>query len=112
LLQQLDQFEFHSTLMNTTGIALVMFTSPDCGSCRHLHQVMLAVAREQPEWRLFEVDAQRDAALTREFDVFHLPTLFLFHNGDYHCEIRAEARPAAIVEATLAGLKRPPEEAP
>jgi thioredoxin-like negative regulator of GroEL len=89
-----------------------MFTSQDCGSCRHLHRVMLSVARERPEWRLFEVDAQRDAALTREFDVFHLPTLFLFHNGEFHCELHAEGRPAAIVEATLAALGRPPEEAP
>lgn len=112
MLPTLDQFDFHATLMDTTGIALVTFTSPDCGSCRHLHQVMQAVARQQPGWRLFEVDAQRDAALTREFEVFHLPALFLFLDGEFHCEIHAEAAPAAIIEATLAGLALPPEEAP
>ena len=108
----LDQFDFHSTLMDTTGVSLVMFTSPGCGSCRHLHKVVLTVANQKPEWHLFEVDAQRDAALTREFDVFHLPTLFLFVNGEYHCEVRAEATPAAIIEATLTGLSQPAKEAP
>ncbi|MCB1774405.1 MAG: thioredoxin family protein [Gammaproteobacteria bacterium] len=108
----LDQFDFHPTLMHTTGIALVTFSSVDCGSCRHLRQVMQVVAREQPAWQLFEVDAQRDAALTREFDVFHLPALFLFADGEFHCEIHAEATPAAIIAATLAGLAQPPKEAP
>jgi len=112
LLQTLDQFDFHSVLMDTTGISLVMFTSPDCGSCRHLHQVMQNVADTEPEWDVFEVDAQRDAALTREFDVFHLPTLFLFVNGEFHCEVRAEGKPSAIIEATLTARTRPAEEAP
>jgi len=111
-LPALSQFDFHLRLGETPGIALVMFSSPDCGGCRHLRQVLREVHRREPGWRLFEVDAQRDQALTHEFEVFHLPTIFLFHDGEFHCQLQAEAHPAAIIAATGSALQRPPEEAP
>jgi len=108
----LDQFGFHHHLAALSGPALVMFGSVDCGGCRHLKQVMDAIAAERRDWAVFEVDAQRDAALTSEFEVFHLPTLFLFMAGEFHCELRAEARPAAIIAEVEQALLRPAEEAP
>jgi thioredoxin-like negative regulator of GroEL len=108
----LDQFEFHQRLADTGGAALVMFGAVDCGSCRHLGRVILEVQRRRPDWAYFEVDAQRDAALTHEFEVFHLPTLFLFSDGEFHCELRAEARPGAIIGAIEQALCEPPAEAP
>lgn len=111
-LPALSQFDFHARLSETAGTTLVMFSSPDCGGCRHLRQVLREVHRLEPRWQLFEVDAQRDQALTHEFEVFHLPTIFLFRDGEFHCQLEAEARPAAIVAATRSALQRPPEEAP
>ncbi len=108
----LNQFDFHNRLAELSGPALVMFTSPDCGGCRHLRGVLLEVRRQYPDWCYFEVDAQRDQALTNEIEVFHLPTLFLFFAGQFHCQLEAEARPAAIVAATRAALHKPAEEAP
>jgi thioredoxin-like negative regulator of GroEL len=108
----LSQFDFHPRLAEISGTALVAFTSADCGGCRQLRRVLQEVARREPAWRLYEVDAQRDAALTNEFEVFHLPTIFLFNGGAFHCELRAEARPSAIIAATLAALRRAPQEAP
>lgn len=111
-LPTLSQFDFHSRLEESPGPGLVMFTSPDCGGCRHLRKVLLEVRRERPDWYCFEVDAQRDQALTNEFEVFHLPTLFLFFSGQFHCQLEAEARPSAIVAATIAALQQPAREAP
>ena len=111
-MQQLDQFDFHSVLEDTTGVALVSFTATDCGACRHLATVMRELAVVRPDWRLFGVDAQRDMALTREFEIFHLPTLFLFHDGEFHCELRAEARVSAMIGAVHAALREPAQEAP
>ncbi len=74
---------------------------------------MLADVREQrPDWHLYEVDAQREPGLTNEFEVFHLPSIFLFHNGSYHDRIEAEAKPASIIEAVDAALQQPAQEAP
>ena len=109
---KLDQFEFHATLGDMTGPALVMFTSPDCGSCRHLRSVLLEVKAREPGWKVFEVDAQRDPALAHEFEVFHLPTVFLFHNGEFHCQLEAAAGTFAIISATRSALLQPAGEAP
>lgn len=111
-IRQLDQFSFHHTLETTPGIALVFFSGPACGACRHLKQMFLANAEQFADIHLFEVDAERDLALTREFEVFHLPSLFLFRDGEYHCELKSEAHPAAMHRAMTAALQRPAEEAP
>jgi len=111
-LPRLDQFDFHPHIITTAGTTLVTFTSPDCGGCRHLRKVLREVLRMEPAWHLFEVDAQRDLALTNEFEVFHLPTIFLFQDGIYHCELQAEARPSTIIRATYAALQQPAREAP
>ncbi len=108
----LDQFDFHHRLQALGGTSLVMFSSPDCGGCRHLRMVLQTVRSQRPDWRVFEVDAQRDQALTHEFELFHLPALLLFHDGVYHCEVSAPARAAAIIAATAQALARPAEEAP
>ena len=111
-LPQLDQFDFHQRLAALPGASLVMFSSPDCGGCRHLRGVLAAVRREHPEWRVFEVDAAQDLALAHEFEIFHLPALFLFNDGDFHCELETLARTDAIVAAATEALTHPPQEAP
>lgn len=109
---ELDQFDFHHRIADTAGIALVSFMSPNCGGCRHLRRVLQAVGVQRPDWHLYEIDAQRDAGLTREFEVFHLPAMFLFRNGRFHCALQAEARPASITAAVETALRQPPAEAP
>jgi thioredoxin-like negative regulator of GroEL len=111
-LPQLNQFDFHQRLADLPGATLVMFSSPDCGGCRHLRQVLGSVRRARPQWRVFEVDAQRDLALAHEFEIFHLPALFLFNDGEFHCELHTLAQETAIIEATRAALARPAEDPP
>ncbi len=111
-LPQLDQFDFHERLSALPGASLVMFSSPDCGGCRHLRQVLGIVRREHPEWRVFEVDVARDLALAHEFEIFHLPALFLFNDGDFHCELQTLAQTEAVIEAATQALIRPPDDAP
>lgn len=111
-LQNLEQFEFHEVLDATTGPALIMFSSTGCGGCRHLRAVLETIAATRGDWRYFVVDAGRDAALVHEFEVFHLPTLLLFNNGQFHCELQAAASIDAIIPAVETALQRAPEPAP
>lgn len=112
MLAQLDQFNLHHRIAEYKAPALVMFSSRSCSSCRHLKQILEQLATVHPEWAVFEVDAQRDMALTREFEVFHLPALFLFYQGVFHSEIACEASLGAIEAATARALQEPPSEAP
>ena len=109
---RLSQFDFHHRLSDSTGVAIVMFSAAGCGGCRHLRRVLQEVAGQRPSWHLFEVDAHLDAALSNEFEVFHLPSLFLFTDGVFHCALHAEARPGAIIAAAEEALTAPAEEAP
>ena len=111
-LTRLNQFDFHQTLTENTGLSLIMFTAPGCGSCRQLRQVLEAHPEDFADLHLFEVDAQQDQALTNEFDVFHLPSLFLFRDGEFHAQIEAEPLPQNIKDAIAAALSEGPQEAP
>ena len=108
----LDQFRFHHVLAETPGVALVIFTSTGCASCRYWKQMLSAYREQHPELTLFEVDAGRDLALTREFHVFHLPALFLFRNGQFHAPLQCEAQPERLRTAILDALAQPAQEAP
>lgn len=109
---RLDQFDFHQTLAEKKGISLVMFTAPGCGSCRQLRHVLESHPQEFSDLHLFEVDAQQDQALTNEFDVFHLPSLFIFRDGQFHAQIEAEPVPQRIKDAIAAALAGNQQEAP
>jgi len=108
----LSQFDFHHTLADTPGISLVMFGTTDCGSCRHLKRVFAEMAVLDPQLHLFEVDAQRDTALVREFEVFHLPSMFLFRDGHFHCPLHSPATPDALRRHIDQALTAPAQEAP
>lgn len=111
-LAPLEQFEFHHVLDATPGASLVIFTGPGCGACRRLKAVLAAEERLFADLHLFEVDAQRDMALTREFGVFHLPAMFLYRDGKFHCEVHSEAEAVRLRAAVDAALTAPAQEAP
>lgn len=112
MFERLSQFDLHHRLAESTGIDLIFFSAPSCGACRHLRQVLKALKQQRPQWHVYEVDAQLDMALAREFEVFHLPAMFLFQAGRYHCALHAKASASAIESAVTAALARPAEEAP
>lgn len=108
----LSQFDFHHTLAQTEGISLVYFTAPGCGACRLLKQIFEQFPETCDLVNLYEVDAQQDMALTREFEVFHLPSMFLFKNGHFHAPIHAEPYPESLIAAIEAALAHDAQEAP
>ena len=111
MLQRLDQFNFYVRLAETPGPALVLFTALACGACRHWKQLLEGFSRAEGI-PVFEVDAGLDQALTREFELFHLPALFLFVDGEYHRPVECEANLTALRTALAAAVALPAEEAP
>lgn len=111
-MKRLDQFSFHAVLAETRGPALVIFTGPACGACRHLKAVLEGSGQLFADLQLFEVDAGDDMALTHEFEVFHLPAMFLFCDGAYHGALHSEAQPQRLRGAIDAALAAPGQEAP
>ena len=108
----LDEFEFHHALAGTRGIALVIFTGAGCGSCRAWKRLLVAYRTQHPDLALFEVDAGHVQALAREFNVFHLPALFLYRDGHFHSALQSEAHPDTLRAVIEAALATPAQEAP
>ncbi|MDH5518472.1 MAG: thioredoxin family protein [Gammaproteobacteria bacterium] len=110
-IQPLTQFDFYAVIENTPGLSLVYFTAPSCSSCRHLSQLLTEMITPA-DLTIFNVDAVHEQALLAEYEVFHLPALFLFKQGQYHAEIHAEARSASILNAITVASQQAAEEAP
>lgn len=108
----LDQFRFHHVMQETSGVALVFFSGPHCGACRHLRGVLQDCVASIGGLTVFEVDAGRDLALAQALNVFHLPSMFLYRDGQFHCQLHSEARPERLRAAIDAALARPAEEEP
>jgi thioredoxin-like negative regulator of GroEL len=109
-LEPLDEGRYHARLREVGGIALVIFGSQACGTCR-------VVERRLPEaapaaTHLFKVDVQQATGLARGFDIFHLPTLFLYRDGHFHaalnCEVSAPALRAAMARALAGAAEEEP----
>ncbi len=116
MIQERDEFNFHQKIEETTGVALVFFTGPHCASCHHLRDLLLAnkvlLKNALGEFVAFEIKADKATALVNEFNVFHLPSMFLYNNGQFHCELHSEAHSQKIIDAIRAALSKPAEEEP
>ena len=109
--QELSEFDFHPRLCASPGVAVVMFSGPDCGACKRLERQLPAWLGECAEhW--YKVDAQKCTALARAFEVFHLPSLFVFVDGRYHAPLSAEAAPVPMRAALEQLLREPAREEP
>jgi thioredoxin-like negative regulator of GroEL len=107
--QSLDEFNYHHRLGQQPGAALVLFSSPTCGACRQVEQLLPVAAGEVA---LFRVDVQQSPGLARAHEVFHLPALFLYRNGRYHARLDCEVTPVSLRRSMAEALARPAEEEP
>lgn len=108
--ESLRAHDYHHRLAATPGLGLVVFSSPECGTCRRVEALLPDAAPK--EVRLFKVDVQREAALARAFDIFHLPDLFLYRDGRFHARLDSAVTPAALGRAIEAALAAPAQEEP
>lgn len=110
VMEPLDEFNLYQRLAQSRGASLVLFASPTCGTCRTVERLLPAAAPS--DVRQFRVDVQQSLGLARAYEVFHLPALFLFHDGRYHARLDCEVTPAALGRAIDAALKAPAQEEP
>lgn len=90
---------------------MVLFSAPNCGACRvwkHLlPQALVGLANA-----MYEVDVSEATGVARYFGIFHLPTLYLYKDGQFHAELQCEARREAIQRAVQRLLAAPAQDEP
>ena len=94
-----------------SGIAAVLFSAPHCGTCRAWKR-LLPEALSGLTDRLFEVDVSEATGVARYFGIFHLPTVYLYRDGQFHAELQCEARVDAVRQTVQGLLAAPPQDEP
>ena len=108
----LNDADFYSVIQETQGVSIVFFSSEACNSCRYWKALLGQLEDLRPTLSVFEVDAQQSGGLVQEYEVFHLPSLFVFVNGQYHAPLQCEARLDTIDHALDKLLAAPAQDAP
>ncbi len=111
-IQALTDHEFYARLAETKGPSIVFFTKPGCSSCRLWKRLLDELLQQRDDIHIYQVDAEQNMALSHEYELFHLPALFLFVDGEFHCELQSEARLPELQVTLNAALEAPAEEAP
>lgn len=107
-IQNLTQFDFHHILSHSYGISLVVFTSSYCGACKRI--IALLKQYKANDLQIYLINAEEEIGLVNEFEVFHLPSLFLYHNGNFHSPLHTQG--LNIKQDIDIALQQPPQEAP
>jgi thioredoxin 1 len=108
----MDELEYHHRIARTPGVTLVYFTAPSCASCHALKRALTRMLEEGDALTVYEVDAGRNMGLVRELDVFHLPALFVYVGGEYHCALHSEPLCHRLRANLAEALRAPSQEAP
>lgn len=108
----LDEFSFHHTIDTADGVCIVLFTKPSCSSCKHWKVVLQQLLTRRLDLRVFEVDAELSPALAREFELFHLPALFVYRGGLFYGALQCEGKLAVVERALDDALQRDPTDPP
>jgi len=108
---RLAEGEFHQRIAAVAGTAVVLFTSPHCGACRAWKRLLpTALSGLADAW--LEVDAGEATGVARYYGIFHLPTVYLYRDGQFHAELQCEARADSIRQTAAALLSAPAHDEP
>jgi thioredoxin 1 len=108
---RLGEGDFLRRLAASSGVAVVLFSAPHCGACRAWKQ-LLPPALADLATAFYEVDVSEATGVARYFDIFHLPTVYVYREGRFHAELQCEARQEAIRQAMQERLAAPPQDEP
>lgn len=100
--------DYYQNLEREGQTALVLFSSPRCGTCRAWKDRL-----KETSWdvTVFEVDVTSAQGLVEEFSIFSLPTFVLYKNGTFHRFFSPDMR-FSIKQQVMDALSLPQQEDP
>lgn len=114
LINKLNQFNFHPRIAESSGLSIVIFSAPACGACKSWKRLLRQYVKSNDVHpvTVYEIDAGIDMALANEFEVMHLPALFLYRNGHFHQSLQCETSMAHLSNAIDRALIAPAQDPP
>ncbi len=107
---ELTDLDADRLLLDLPGTSLLIFTSIGCASCRWARRELGKLGL--PVQRLAWIDAADNGGLVTRYEVFHLPALFVVHDGQFYGALQSPLHRAELTLALDTALSRPAEELP
>ena len=73
---------FEEEVLNAEGTVVVDFNAQWCGPCKMLAPVIEELAEDLPEVKFVSVDIDDNDDLADDYDVFSIPCLVVFKDGE------------------------------
>jgi len=91
---------FQEEVLQSDKPVLLDFWAPWCGPCRMVLPLLDEIAAERPDVKVVKVNVDEEGELANQFEVFSVPTLMVFKNGEL-VQQSAGARPKSAILALL-----------
>ena len=82
MIKDLQEQEFQSEVLASSGVVMVDFWAPWCGPCRQLAPIVETLAEKYDgQARVFKVNVDDAATIPGQYGIMSIPTVMLFKDG-------------------------------
>lgn len=68
-------------LIGNHNMVLLYFSGSNCGVCKIIKPQIVELIKKYPNIYLFEIETEKHADISAQYDIFTLPSLILFIDG-------------------------------
>lgn len=73
---------FEQEVLKSEKPVLLDFFAEWCGPCKMLSPIVHEIGEEFEEYKVCQIDVDREGALATQFNIISIPTLVVFKNGE------------------------------